>query len=106
MAGPGGALARSRGIAKYVISGAAVVTFSDTPAVGIAMPDTAVAAMIVCEDQPIRWRDDGTSPNGTTGLPLYAGSVMDFDGDMQKFRMARGSTATGDATVWVAWRGI
>lgn len=99
-------MSRSRGIAKYVISGSAVVTLADTPTVGIALPATAYEAIIVPEDQAIRWRDDGTSPNATTGLPLYAKAFLEFDGDLQKFRMCRDTSATGDATVWVAWRGV
>lgn len=99
-------MSRSRGIAKYVISGTDVVTLADAPTEGVSMPSTAYGAIIIPEDQAIRWRDDGTNPDATTGLPLYAKAFLEFDGDLQKFRMCRDTSASGDATVWIAWRGV
>jgi hypothetical protein len=56
---------------------------------------TPVQAVIVCENQGIRWRDDGVAPTATVGMPLAAGSTLVYDGDLTRFRMIQqAATAT------------
>lgn len=43
-------------------------------------------AIIVAETAGIRWRDDGTDPTTTVGMPLAAGVTLQYDGDLTKIR--------------------
>ena len=53
-------------------------------AVGLGtVPTGAVIALISAEAQGVRWRDDGTAPTATVGMPMAAGqefqyTVVDF----------------------------
>lgn len=60
-------------------------------AVGLTIPSNAdgyrpVRALITPLTQGVRWRDDGTNPTGTVGMPLAAGSTLDYDGDLNKIK--------------------
>ena len=41
-----------------------------------------VFALIVCEGQGIRWRDDNTAPTASIGMPLAVGVPLQYDGDL------------------------
>lgn len=49
----------------------------------LTVPDGARVAVLSCDAQAVRWRDDGTNPTGTDGIPmattdaplLYTGSL-------------------------------
>jgi len=43
-------------------------------------------ALIICETQGVRWRDDGTAPTASVGMPLAAGVPLQYDGDLNKIR--------------------
>jgi hypothetical protein len=43
-------------------------------------------ALIICETQGVRWRDDGTAPTASIGMPLAAGVPLQYDGDLNKIR--------------------
>lgn len=43
-------------------------------------------AYIVAEVQDVRWRDDGTAPTATIGMPLAAGVPFPYDGDLTKIQ--------------------
>jgi hypothetical protein len=43
-------------------------------------------ALIICETQGVRWRDDGTSPTASVGMPLAAGVPLQYDGDLNKIK--------------------
>lgn len=53
-------------------------------ATNLTVPAGASMAVIVVEGQGVRWRDDGTAPTSTVGMPLAVGSSMNYDGDMKK----------------------
>ena len=53
-------------------------------ATNLTVPANATMAVIVVEGQGVRWRDDGTAPTSTVGMPLAVGSSMNYDGDMKK----------------------
>jgi hypothetical protein len=59
-------------------------------------PDGQKPTMVVvtAEAQTIRWRDDGTSPTATIGMPLAAGSSMNYDGDLNNIQFIQ-ATAGG-----------
>lgn len=43
-------------------------------------------AVMVAEAQAVRWRDDGTAPSATVGMPLAVGVTFVYDGDLTKIR--------------------
>lgn len=52
-------------------------------------------AVIVAEDQAVRWRDDGTAPSASVGMPLAVGVPLSYDGNLQNirfFEQAAGAT--------------
>lgn len=63
-------------------------------AVGLTVPSVDVnglackpsIAIITAETQAVRWRDDGTDPTGTVGMPLAAGATLQYDGDLTKIK--------------------
>ena len=34
----------------------------------------------------VRWRDDGTAPTASVGMPLAAGVTLQYDGDLSQIR--------------------
>lgn len=59
---------------------------STATAVGLTVPSGANFAMIVCEAQALRWRDDGTDPSTTVGMPLAVGVDFSYDGDLHRIK--------------------
>ncbi len=51
------------------------------------VPGGGRVAIIQCEDQNIRWRDDGTDPTAAVGMLLRAGAEMWYVGDLKKLRV-------------------
>ena len=47
---------------------------------------SATFAVIRCETQAVRYRDDGTAPTASVGMPLAVGDVLEYDGDLNKIR--------------------
>jgi hypothetical protein len=43
-------------------------------------------ALIVAETQGVRWRDDGTAPTASVGMPLAVGVPLQYDGDLKGIR--------------------
>jgi hypothetical protein len=43
-------------------------------------------AVITAETNGVRWRDDGVAPTASVGMPLAAGSTLQYDGDIRKIR--------------------
>lgn len=48
----------------------------------LTVPNGARIARIVCETQAVRWRDDGTAPTSTVGMPLAVATEMTYDGNL------------------------
>jgi hypothetical protein len=67
------------------LSTAQNLTIPETdPSTGLrAMP---TIALITPETQGVRWRDDGTAPTASIGMPLAAGVTLQYDGDLKKIR--------------------
>ena len=43
-------------------------------------------ALITPETQGVRWRDDGTAPTASVGMPLAAGVTLQYDGDLSQIK--------------------
>jgi hypothetical protein len=43
-------------------------------------------AIIIPQTQAVRWRDDGTAPTASIGMPLAAGVTLQYDGDLTQIR--------------------
>lgn len=39
-------------------------------------------ALITCEGQAVRWRDDNVNPTASVGMPLAVGVTLQYDGDL------------------------
>ena len=52
----------------------------------LTVPVGATMALIVAETQAVRWRDDGTAPTASVGMPLAAGVTLQYDGDLHKIK--------------------
>lgn len=66
------------------LSAAAGLTIPQTTPDGLACKPTF--ALIVAETQGVRWRDDGTNPTASVGMPLAAGVPLQYDGDLTKIK--------------------
>jgi hypothetical protein len=42
--------------------------------------------VVTPEGQNTRWRDDGTNPTATVGMPIYVGTTLLYDGDLTRIR--------------------
>jgi hypothetical protein len=42
--------------------------------------------IIIAETQAVRWRDDGTAPSATVGMPLPVNTPLIYDGDLTKIQ--------------------
>lgn len=52
-----------------------------------------VLALIIAEGAPVRWRDDGTAPTASVGMPLAVGVPFQYDGDLTKIRFIQQSAS-------------
>ena len=52
-----------------------------------------VFALIIAEGAPVRWRDDGTAPTASVGMPLAVGVPLQYDGDLTKIRFIEQSAS-------------
>ena len=43
-------------------------------------------AIITAEAQGVRWRDDGTAPTASVGMPLAVGVTLQYDGDINQIQ--------------------
>lgn len=57
-------------------------------------------ALITPEAQAVRWRDDGTDPTASVGMPLAAGVTLQYDGDLSKIKFIE---QTGGAKVNISY---
>ena len=69
--------------------------------VGLTVPGLApdglnakpVFALIIAEGAPVRWRDDGTAPTASVGMPIAVGVPFQYDGDLTKIRFIQQSAS-------------
>lgn len=55
-------------------------------ATGLTIPSGATMALIVPETQAVRWRDDGTNPTASVGMPVAIGESLNYDGDLSRIK--------------------
>lgn len=48
----------------------------------LTVPSGSTQATIMCESQPVRWRDDGVAPTASVGMELLVGQVMIYNGPL------------------------
>lgn len=51
-----------------------------------SIPTGAKMALISVSSANVRWRDDGTSPTTTVGMPMIAGQEFQYSGDFTKLQ--------------------
>lgn len=66
------------------LSGSAALTVPVVDANGLSVKPTI--AIITPEVAGVRWRDDGTAPTATVGMPLASGVTLQYDGDLTQIR--------------------
>lgn len=57
------------------------------------IPQGATLALITPETQSIRWRDDGTNPTASVGMPVTAGAYLSYDGDLNRIKFIEQSAS-------------
>lgn len=58
-----------------------------TSSIGMTtIPGGSTLAVIQCQGQPVRWRDDGTAPTASVGMLMNVGDVLKYDGPIDKLR--------------------
>lgn len=69
-----------------------------TTAQSLTVPAGAISALIVCEAQAVRWRDDGVAPTASVGMPLAVGAYLELSGDLSGVKVIE-QTAGGKLNV-------
>lgn len=62
-------------------------------ATGLTVPPGANYALIIPETQAVRFRDDGTDPTASVGMPLSTGAAFQYDGDLNKIKFIEQSAS-------------
>ena len=52
----------------------------------LTVPAGATMALIAPDTKDVRWRDDGTAPTSSVGMPLVVGTTLNYDGDLNRIR--------------------
>jgi hypothetical protein len=64
----------------------------------LTIPTGATYAIICAETQAVRFRDDGSAPTSSIGMPLAVGACLTYDGNLSLLRfIQQTSSATLDA---------
>lgn len=72
------------------LSSATGLTVPATTPTGLAYKPNF--ALITPEGQAVRWRDDGTSPTASVGMPLAVGVTLQYDGDLSRIKFIEQSS--------------
>jgi hypothetical protein len=67
-------------------------------ATALTVPTGALEALIVCESQTVRWRDDGTNPTASVGMPLTANVAFPYLGNLAAIKIIQ-TTASATCNV-------
>ena len=62
-------------------------------AASLTIPTGATMALITPETEGVRWRDDGTDPTASVGMPVAAGTYLSYDGDLNRIRFIEASAS-------------
>ncbi len=69
-------------------------------ATGLTIPQGTTLALIVPETQNVRWRDDGTNPTASVGMPIFVGASLSYDGDLNRIKFIE---STAGATLNISY---
>jgi hypothetical protein len=58
-----------------------------------SIPAGAAYALVVAETQDVRWCDDGTTPTGSLGMLLKAGTVLTYDGPLAAIKFIQAAAS-------------
>lgn len=59
----------------------------------LTVPAGCTRAVVVATAQAVRWRDDGTAPTSTIGMPLAVGTERVFTGGLSAIRFIEQSAS-------------
>lgn len=79
------------------------VTSITSTAKGLTVPANTGAnyAVIRVAGANLRWRDDGTAPTATVGVPLNIGEVLNYDGNLAAVQfIAQAGTGSLDVSYY------
>lgn len=65
-----------------------------------SIPTSAGSMLVAVETQAIRWRDDGTDPTATVGMPVATGSTLCYGQEIAKFKVI---SQTAGATINITY---
>ena len=71
-------------------------------ATALTVPAGSAYAVITAETQAVRWRDDGTNPTATVGMPLAAGASFNYYGALSAIKFIE---QTSSAKINIAYFG-
>lgn len=66
----------------------------------LTLPTGASMAVVIAESQTVRWRDDGTNPTASVGMPLTVNSPMVYTGPLASLKFIQ---TTASATLNIAY---
>lgn len=69
-------------------------------ATALTVPVGATMAVIIPQTQAVRWRDDGTNPSATVGMPLAVGSTLTYTGYLEQIKFIE---QTASAAINIAY---
>jgi hypothetical protein len=74
-------------------------------ATSLTVPDGCFMAIITPETQGVRWRDDGTAPTASVGMPLSAGASFKYTGGYDGLKALKFIEQAASAKLNVAYYG-
>src|SRR5258706_4123756 len=70
-----------------------------TAGTGLTVPAGATMALISVSGATVRWRDDGTAPTASIGMPVTASQEFQYSGNLSKIQFI-GTGATLDISYY------
>jgi hypothetical protein len=74
-------------------------------ATALTVPAGTVLALITCETQAVRWRDDGVNPTATVGYPLATSAELQYTGTPAALAALRFIEQTASAKLNISYYG-
>jgi hypothetical protein len=84
----------------YISAGGAQYALAISGATSLTVPAGAAIAEICVETAGVRYRDDGTAPTSSTGMPVSSGTCFQYGGPLNKIQFIQQS---GSPTINVSY---
>lgn len=94
--------ATSLGYQQYTSTGSAFKLTSAPSTGNTGIPSGARYAVIYVEGAGIRWRDDGTAPTASVGMPVSAGQDFQYSGQLESIQMIQQASGAIVNVTWYA----